>query len=903
MFDECDELDEFREFNNTRNEIKHLVINEPADEIKHYGVARRSGRYPWGSGGNEDLPDSASFLDYVKRLIGLGMTETQVAEGLGVTTKELRAYKTIANAEKRAANVAMATRLKDKGYSNRAIAERMGLKGESSVRNLLASVEADKADVLKTTSDLLRDNVNEKGFIDVGVGVSNQLNISSTKLTTALELLRAEGYEVHTIKIDQLGTGLKTELKVLAPPGTTQKEVWMNRSDIRQIQEFSQDGGRSYLGLHPPLSVDSKRIGIRYAEDGGTDADGTIYVRPGVEDISLDGNRYAQVRIAVDGSHYLKGMAIYKDDLPDGVDLVFNTNKSNTGNKLDAMKKMSDDPDNPFGSSVKRQIIAVDKDGNERVTSAMNILYEEGDWDRWSKTLSSQMLSKQSRTLAKQQLDSLHDNFTTDFEDIMGMTNPVVRQKMLLEFAESADSAAVHLKAAALPRQSSHVIIPVGSLKDNEVYAQNFRNGERVALIRFPHGGTFEIPELVVNNNRPEAKKLLGDAKDAIGINSKVAERLSGADFDGDTVLVIPNNEGRISTSPPLKQLKNFDPKAMYKLPPDSPIKRMSGRQKQDEMGKISNLITDMTILGASQDELARAVRHSMVVIDAEKHELNYKQSAIDNGIADLKKKYLGGANKGATTLISRARSPLYIDKIKPRPAKEGGPIDPKTGKLVFVPGGPGKSKVPKLSLVEDANELSAGTPMEKIYAHHSNRMKAMANQARKEAVHTKYTPYSPAAKVAYKQEVASLNAKLNRAMKNKPRERQAQLVAGAVYAAKKRANPDMTREEQRKIKGQALTEARIRVGAKKDQIEITPSEWAAIQAGAITTNKLNDILSNANMDKVKALALPRTQKLMTSSKLTRARNLAKSGYTRAQIADALGVSLTTLKNSLDGGE
>ena len=51
-------------------------------------------------------------------------------------------------------------------------------------------------------------------------------------------------------------------------------------------------------------------------------------------------------------------------------------------------------------------------------------------------------------------------------------------------------------------------------------------------------------------------------------------------------------------------------------------------------MGKISNLITDMTLLGASEDKLARAVRHSMVVIDDEKHHLDYKQSEKDNNIA-----------------------------------------------------------------------------------------------------------------------------------------------------------------------------------------------------------------------------------------------------------------------------
>ena len=67
-----------------------------------------------------------------------------------------------------------------------------------------------------------------------------------------------------------------------------------------------------------------------------------IYVRPGVKDLRIGDKRYGQVRIMVDGTHYLKGMAVYKDDLPPGKDIVFNTNKHNTGRKKDAMKELSE---------------------------------------------------------------------------------------------------------------------------------------------------------------------------------------------------------------------------------------------------------------------------------------------------------------------------------------------------------------------------------------------------------------------------------------------------------------------------------------------------------------------------------------------------------------------------------
>ena len=89
----------------------------------------------------------------------------------------------------------------------------------------------------------------------------------------------------------------------------------------------------------------------------------------------------------------------------------------------------------------------------------------------------------------------------------------------------------------------------------------------------------------------------------------------------------------------------------------------MKEQTKQTEMGKISNLITDMTLKGASDDEIERAVKHSMVVIDAVKHHLDYKQSYIDNNIDELKAIYQAkptGRNGGASTLISRASSTVY---------------------------------------------------------------------------------------------------------------------------------------------------------------------------------------------------------------------------------------------------
>ncbi|MET0786550.1 MAG: helix-turn-helix domain-containing protein [Paenisporosarcina sp.] len=882
-----------------------MYIDEE-DYLAHYGILRRSGRYPWGSGGPELPPSNPNkrnkvFLDYVDDLKRQGLSEKEISVAIDCSTTELRAAKSIAKNQQRQANIALAQRLQDKGYSTNAIATRMGIP-ESTARNLLKPGAADKADVLTSTSLMLKQQVDEKGFIDIGKGVENYaaIGVSATRLNTAVAMLREEGYEVHNVKVKQLGTGHETKMKVLGPPGSTQKEVWQHPEKIHQISDYSEDGGRSYTKPAPPISINQKRVDVVYAEQGGAKADGVIYVRPGVTDVALGGAKYAQVRVQVGDGHYLKGMAMYKSDLPEGVDLQFNTSKRDTGNKLDAMKPLQPDEDLPFGSIV-RQI--VDKPGTPgaKPTSVMNIVNEEGNWDTWSRTLSSQMLSKQTPVLAKTQLDMTYERRQNNYENINNLTNPTVRKKLLMDFAGETDAAAVHLKAAAMPGQAVKVILPVSTLSPTQVYAPTFKNGERVVLVRHPHGGTFEIPELTVNNNHAESKRLLGDAKDAIGIHHDVAKRLSGADFDGDTVLVIPNTTGRIKTSPALASLKDFDPRSSY--PSYEGMKPM--RNTQTEMGKISNLITDMSIAGASHDEIARAVKHSMVVIDAEKHNLNYKLSYNDNNIKQLKEKYQRqpGGGTGAATIVSRAKSELRVPERKERTQAKGGPIDKVTGERVYEETGrvhwksgrPMQTKTTRLAEAKDAHTLSSGTPIEVAYANHSNKLKALANQARLDAFNTPPAKYSPSAKKAYSNEVASLDSKLALAKSNAPLERQAQLVANTIVKTKKSYNPNMDKDTYKKVEYQALQEARRRTGADKQQVRITKEEWDAIQAGAISDSKLTEILTHADMDVVRKLATPKPEVLMTSSVTARARAMLASGYTRSEVAEALGVSVSTL--------
>lgn len=905
-----------------------VIVNEE-DYIQHYGILRKSGRYPYGSGANP-FQRSKDMLGMIDDMKTHGLSDQDIAKSLfsypgheGNTT-DLRAAKNIAKNQVKMAQQVQAQNLRDHGMSNVEIGKKLGI-GESQVRAILTPQATAKANVLQSTSDFLENRLNEQGgFLDIGSGTESHIGISATQLSVAAAMLKDKGYEVINVQIPQIGTGLQTNTKVLAPEGTTYRDVKQNMDKINTVAGYTENGGKTFTKFETPKSVDLDRVAVRYGPDGGASKDGVIELRRGVDDISLRGANYGQVRVAVNGTHYLKGMAMYSDDLPKGVDMVFNTNKSDTGNKLDAMKPIKkdkstgeNDPDLPFGSIV-RQMHYTDKDGKDQL-SALNIVGSEspdgdstsgveGGWSKWSAKLSSQMLSKQSPALAKQQLGLSYDATKKEYDEISSLTNPAVKKKLLQSFADSADSSAVHLKAAGLPRTAAHVILPINSLKDNEVYAPNYRDGESVVLIRHPHGGTFEIPELTVNNRNKEATSLIKNAKDAVGINSKVAERLSGADFDGDTVLVIPNNDRSIKTSKPLKDLEGFDPKTAY--PKYDGMTVISPRAKQQQMGDVSNLITDMTIKGASTSEVARAVKHSMVVIDAEKHELNYKQSAIDNGIKDLKAKYQGKSNAGASTLVSRAKSEVRVPERKQWTPTKKGSIDPETGKKVYTETGEsyvrsdGKviaktTRSSKMAEADDARSLSSGEPIEEVYAEHANKLKDLANSARKSYLETGNIEYSPSARIAYDSEVKSLNSKLQLAQRNAPLERKAQVVANAVVKLKQQANPDLDADGLKKIKGQALTEARQSIGAKKPLINISDDEWKAIQAGAITNNKLNSILNNADLDQVKQLAMPREAKVMPAAKIAVARNMLNAGLSQAEIADALGVAVSTLNSAL----
>lgn len=968
--------------------------------LEHRGVKEKSGRFKWGSGENPYqrpyrpvdhnpfLNDKRSFYLAYRDMHDKGMSESQIAKFIDETyfkgegkfkTTALRAWVTQGKEADMAANVSRAMELKSRGMSNVAIGEEMGYP-ESTIRTWLDPARKEKLSSTRNIANVLKQELEmtDSGILDVGKANEIALNCSKQKLDAAVRLLEDEGYKKTYLQVEQQGNlGNYTSLQVLTKDDMAWKDIYNNRDKIGLLSHFqSTDGGKTIDEKLPPKSVDSDRIKIIYAEDGGKEADGCMLIRPGVKDLELGNDQYMQVRIAVDDTNYLKGMAMYgkEDQFPKGVDIIFNTNKSKDTPMINlddpdhqVLKSLKDDPDMPFGANTK-QLYFTDKDGN-KTQSCINKVNSDEDWEIWSKNLASQFLGKQPNQLAKQQLGIAYDIKANEFETIKKIDNPTIKKKLLEEFADECDSAATHMKAAPLSGQATHVILPLHNIKDNEIYAPNYKQGEEVVLVRYPHTGPFESPRLKVNNRNVEGKEMLGNAKHAVGINSNVAEQLSGADFDGDTVIVIPVRGQNIKTRSRLEELKDFDHQKQYEAYPGMPrVGKEDSFNRGLEMGKVSNLITDMTVAGAPDSDLVPAIKHSMVVIDAEKHNLNWKQSEKDNNIKYLKQKYQGGG--GASTILSQATAPERIGKrkeivsynmmtpeeqkaydrgekvyrsvneyyIQPKTkysmmtdaqkdaffkvkkqyneelkeyqkvkakdpnAKIDRPSFPKEVMGVKIEEKERQIEVKKMSTKKDARELISehNTVMENIYANYANNMKQMALDARKEARSTGNMHRDPVAAKTYSKEVESIKNKVKLSQMNSPKERIAQAIADKKMAIYIKENNDLTKEQIKKKRNKVLAEARTQTGTDRQRVTLTPKEVEAVQNGAISNSLMLEVFNNGDQDSLKKAFTPSSKRGMTSAQKSRAKRLLKAGYTQADVAEALGVSVSTILNNVE---
>ncbi len=896
----------------------------------------------------EGMELNGDFKKAVQNLEEKGYTYSQMATALDIeSANRLRAKYSIATNYEKRQKIASNQALIDQGITNRSERARMLGEKESTLRNWENGNVYDRSSIDINTANTLKNYLNDYKYLDVGYGTAQRMGVPENRLKVALEILKEDGYDVMNIPEKQMfgSNGNITTMKTLVPPGTDFKDVINNRNDIKRPEIYSEDGGATFdeRKIKPPISIDSDRIYIRYAEDGGELKDGVMELRRGVPDISLGKTTdYAQVRIAVDDKMYLKGMALYGSDknFPKGYDIIFNTNKAKGTPIEDVLKPLKKDKDNPFGAEIQKQPDDyIDISTGQKKQSAINIVNEEGKWNDWSRTIASQMLSKQRPEVIKQQLDLTYAEKKERLDTISQLTNPTVKKKMLDDLAESLDSSAVMLKATHFPGQTTRVLLPFNDIDDNSIYCPGLENGTTVALVRFPHGGIFEIPELKVNNKIKSAKEAIGDAPDAVGINHRVASTLSGADFDGDTALVIPTRtpNGDVITNlktrksidtKPYDELIDFNPK-QYKFPPE--IKEdnrlwMKKKQRGIEMGKATNLIADMTLAGAEPKEIVQAVKYSMVVIDAHKHGLDWQQAREDYKISQLNERYRGRGDAGASSLITRAKSEEHVPYRREKKVSQmtqdeleryynGEKIWEYTGKTKWVKTNKkdenGKDIwVKELKTVKstkmaehDPYELiseSHPTIVENYYARYASKIKALANEARKQSRAIDNYKVDPEAKKKYKAEVKSLRDKLTVAIKNKPLEREAQRVANALFRMKKEGNPDMDKDDIKKLKSICLKTARERVGAKRQPVEITPREWEAIQNRALSADTLNLIFMNTDMDVVKEYAMPHTSKGLTQAQINIAKAKIKRGYSVSDVANSLGVSTSVIYDNVN---
>lgn len=691
------------------------------DFLMHIGVGWDKGapgvgssRFPHGSGDNP-FQRAKDFYerDMHYRAKYPGMPPRFYAEKMGVVNVRgfnkgevsvglYTALRRDAESQVKMANRAKALQMLAEGKSKVEVAEILGVR-DTTVGNWARGDSLKKAEEAKKTKDLIREFTDQYKYVDISNNSNNGFFVDGKPVgegalrAAAESLVKYEGYNIYPIQYDLFGTDHKTTINVLAPPGVPYSEVSDNKFSVKNpvtvdiVRDLESGDIMSYGLKEKPQSVSLDRIEVEYSSP----KDGLIELRPGVADISLGNKSYAQVRIGVDDTHYLKGMAVYNDDLPPGVDIRFNTSKKE-GTPLMApldnpdakqvfkpMKVLKDDDGkvigvdwtNPFGASIqdKSEITTAAgqyKDENgEWKRSAINVVREEGEWMDWSASLASQYLSKQPVETARQQLNLRLAEKKVEFEEICKLENPTIKKYLLEKFADECDGNAVDLKAAPFKGQQTCVLLPCPDLPDNECYCPRYPDGTNVVLVRYPFANYAESPMLTVRNTGSPGQKVFPPtATDAIAINGRRLGQMSGADTDGDHCIVIPlSDKVKVKWSDRiLPGLEGFDHKDIYAG--YEGMKKDKHSVYQKKMGVVSNLITDMSFQDFKEEHLVRAIKFSMVIIDAEKSGLDWKRCYKEMGIDELRRIYQRDANEGkagAGTIISRAKSPVEVKERK----------------------------------------------------------------------------------------------------------------------------------------------------------------------------------------------------------------------------------------------
>ena len=1018
------------------NDIRHIGTDyEHPGAYTHTG----SGRYHHGEGENPHQHDYDPEYEFAQ-MKHRGASEEEILKAMGLSTTEYRKLVKELKSKDMTARHEDVVKLSEMGLGATAIAKELSKRygyeiSEGTIRGDLKRIAAgEKVRVtkLEATKKILIDTLNEHTedgkpytFVDVGEGSEKYINVSQVLKDGAVSAIARENTDVfeHVIQVAQVNnsqqkTTVKFLVKVNDPSLTEGKsETEVKKAAAAYLHQHYDEMApitSSVIGaaegvpssvrkVEYPVSISHERVMIGYSDDpvNGDDnlaKDGTMIIRPSAKDLTMTDcdtqtgvTHYAQVRIAVDDSHYCKGMAMYgrEDQFPPGVDVIFYTNK--TSNKswdkvLKEFKKTKDengnivvDKDNPFGADLKAtgQRYYYDENGEKKM-SAVNVLREEGDWNEYRKSLSAQFLSKQNLAFARNQLNTSIDNAKTQFDEIAAVKNAQVRNKLLEDFAESCDAKAIDLSAAATTGQLTQVLLPCPSLKSTtynddgsikeygHVYAPNYPDGHKLAIIRYPHANICEIPVLIVNNSNPEGKTQIGRGLDAIGLPKSALDQLSGADTDGDTgtcidVTKLEELGLHVDTTKYFDELIGFDSKAAAPMTDVTVLnknwnarsdgtsgKTMSKRDRGLQMGRITNCISNMQkATGVTRDEMVRAMKYSMIVIDAYKHNLDWKGAEQEYGIKEIYDKYSSGDKKAIWT-VSKAstqggletqdfkyesytkadgtegQKKVYIntetgEKYWSYTGREYEKLkeDPTTGKKTGT--GEMVKATQKSTGMEDAwrrgEDATAlvsayNTPMEQEYAKYSNAMHDIANQARKMMVNNTETVVATAeVKAQYVNEVASLKAKLEVAQQNAPKERLAQMYAQAALKSWKANNPEDAKDSDmlKKKRTYFQNQARARTGANGSgtRVKISAKEYEAINAGAVPKNTVTDVLKRCDKNTLNKQAVPHDESAVSDFAIAMVKQWASQDpstrISQELLAKQIDISVSTVSQIATG--
>ena len=234
------------------------------DILMHYGVKRRSGRYPWGSGDNP-FQHGGDFLSRVEELQSQGKSEKEIAEELKMSTTDLRMQVRVAKHERRMVLADRAKSLREEGKTLDEIAKIMGYNNDSSVRALLNENTATNKNKARQTAERLKQELAEKGALDVGTGAERELGVSSGVLQEALFILETEGYNRFGVGVPQVNNPKnRTITPIISVPDIDQRQVYQDLSLVKSVGEYhSTDGGESWDKREYPASISSDRVKIR----------------------------------------------------------------------------------------------------------------------------------------------------------------------------------------------------------------------------------------------------------------------------------------------------------------------------------------------------------------------------------------------------------------------------------------------------------------------------------------------------------------------------------------------------------------------------------------------------------------------------------------------------------------